>query len=141
MTMKWADMYTGEVHAVYLFVAVLPYSQYTFVKPAESMALEAWVACNVAALRFFGGAGHACELRITRDLPLNLKAGITSHTPDEAAPNRTFQEFGDYYGPAVIPTGAAKPKCKPGVAGNVGEIGGRIVPMSRKVSPRFATLH
>lgn len=124
MTMGWADMYTGEVHTVYLFVATLPYSQYTFVKPTESMALEAWVACNVAALRFFGGSPRIV-------VPDNLKASVTSHAPDEVVLNRTFQEFGDYYNLAVIPTGVRKPKHKPSVEGNVGKIGERIALMLR----------
>ena len=124
MTMEWVDMYTGEVHTVYLFVAVLPYSQYTFVKPTESTNMEHWVSCSVAALRFFGGSPRIV-------VPDNLKTGVTSHTPDEVVVNRTFREFGNYYGLAIIPAGVRKPKRKASVEGNVGKIGERMALMLR----------
>lgn len=124
MTMEWADMYTGEAHAVYLFVATLPYSQYTFVKPTESMNMEHWISCNVAALRFFGGSPRIV-------VPDNLRTGITAHTPDEVVVNRTYREFGEHYGLAIVPTGVRKPKHKPSVEGNVGKIGERIALMLR----------
>ena len=124
MTMEWVDMYTGEVHVVYLFVATLPYSQYTFVKPAEGMAMEDWIFCNVSALRFFGGSPRVI-------VPDNLKTGVTSHTSDEVVLNRTFREFGEFYGLAIVPTGVRKPKHKPSVEGNVGKIGERIALMLR----------
>ena len=124
MTMEWVDMYTGEVHAVYLFVATLPYSQYTFVKPAGSMAQEDWIACNVAALRFFGGSPRII-------VPDNLRTGVAAHTADEVVLNRTYRELGDHYGLAIVPTGVRKPKHKPSVEGNVGKIGERIALMLR----------
>ena len=36
-TMEYIDQFAGEVCALHLFVATLPYSQYTFVKPIGSM--------------------------------------------------------------------------------------------------------
>ena len=54
--MEYVDPYTGEMHCVYLFVATLPYSQYTFVKPTETQDSDAWIGCNIEALHFFGGS-------------------------------------------------------------------------------------
>ncbi|WP_165174067.1 IS21 family transposase [Adlercreutzia sp. ZJ242] len=122
--MEWVDMYTGEVHEVYLFVATLPYSQYTFVKPAESVAMDDWIGCNVAALHFFGGSPRIV-------VPDNLRTGVAAHTSDEVVINRTYREFGEHYGLAVVPTGIRKPKHKPSVEGNVGKIGERIALMLR----------
>lgn len=122
--MEWTDMYTAEVHAVYLFVATLPCSQHTFVKPAESMAVESWISCNVAALRFFGGSPRIV-------VPDSLRTGVTAHTPDEVILNRTYREFGERYGLAIVPTGVRKPKHEPSVEGNVGKIGERIALMPR----------
>ncbi|WP_165046361.1 IS21 family transposase [Adlercreutzia sp. ZJ138] len=122
--MEWIDMYTGEVHTVYLFVATLPYSQYTFVKPAESMAMDDWIDCNVEALHFFGGSPRIV-------VPDNLRTGVDVHTQDEIVINRTYREFGEHYGLAIIPTGVHKPKHKPSVEGNVGKIGERIALMLR----------
>lgn len=124
-TMEFIDQYTGEVHTVYLFVATLPYSQYTFVKPIESMDSGAWIDCNIAALHFFGGVPRII-------VPDNLKTGVTSHTQDEVVINRTYKEFGEHYNTAIIPTGVRKPKHKPSVEGNVGKIGERIALMLRE---------
>lgn len=125
-TMEYIDQFTGEIHTLYLFVATLPYSQYTFVKPIESMDSDSWITCNIAALRFFGGVPRII-------VPDNLKTGITAHTSDEITINRTFQEFGEHYGTAIIPTGVQKPKHKASVEGNVGKIGERIILMLRNV--------
>lgn len=130
-TMEYVDMYTGEVHVVYIFVATLPYSQYTFVKPVESMDSDSWIGCNIAALRFFGGAPRII-------VPDNLKTGVTSHTADEVVLNRSYREFAEHYGTAVIPTGVGRPKHKPSVEGNVGKIGERIALMLR--NQRFFSL-
>ena len=104
-TIEYIDRFTGEVCTLYLFVATLPYSQYTFVKPIESMDSDSWITCNIAALRFFGGVPRII-------VPDNLKTGVDAHTPDEVRVNRTFQEFGEHYGTAIIPTGVRKPKHK-----------------------------
>lgn len=130
-TMEYVDPYTGEMHCVYLFVATLPYSQYTFVKPTESQDSDAWIGCNIEALHFFGGSPRII-------VPDNLKTGVTSNTPDEVVVNRTYREFAEHYGTAVIPTGVGKPKHKPSVEGNVGKIGERIALMLR--NQRFFSL-
>ena len=130
-TMEWVDPYTGVISEVYLFVATLPYSQYTFVKPMESMDSDSWIECNVAALHFFGGVPRIV-------VPDNLKTGVKSHTPDEVVINRTYREFAEHYGTAVIPTGVRKPKHKASVEGNVGKIGERIALMLR--NQRFFSL-
>lgn len=103
--MEYVDMYTGEVHVVYLFVATLPYSQYTFVKPVESMDSDSWIGCNIAALRFFGGAPRII-------VPDNLKTGVTSHTADEVVLNRSYREFAEHYGKHTpSPKRARRPAC------------------------------
>lgn len=130
-TMEWVDPYTGVISEAYLFVATLPYSQYTFVTPSESMDSDSWIACHIAALKFFGG--------VTRIVvPDNLKTGVTSHTADEVVLNRTYREFAEHYGTAIIPTGVRKPKHKASVEGNVGKIGERIALMLR--NQRFFSL-
>ena len=119
-TMGYVDPLTGDARTLYLFVATLPYSQYTFVKPAESMDGDSLITCNIATLRFFGGVPRII-------VPDNLKTGVDAHTPDEVRINRTFQEFGEHYGTAIIPAGMRKPKHKASVEGNVGKIGERII--------------
>ena len=125
-TMEYVDMFTGDVRTLYLFVATLPFSQYTFVKPIESMDSDSWITCNIAALKFFGGVPRII-------VPDNLRTGVDAHTPDEVRVNRTYREFGEHYGTAIIPTGVRKPKQKASVEGNVGKIGERIILMLRNM--------
>lgn len=123
-TMEWVDPYTGDAHVVYLFVATLPYSQHTFVKPTESMAMDDWIGANVAALRFFGGAPRLIVVD-------NLKTGVSRRTADEVVVNPTYREFAEHYGVAVVPAGVRRPTHKASVEGNVGKIGERIALMLR----------
>lgn len=123
-TMELVDPFTGVVSKVYLFVATLPYSQYTFVMPTLSMDAESWIDANVAALRFFGGVPRivVCD---------NLKTGVIRNSGSDVVLNRSYREFGEHYGTAIIPTGVGKPKQKPSVEGSVGKIGERIIKMLR----------
>ena len=88
------------------------------------MKAEAWINHHINMFRFFGGVTDILQCD-------NLKTGVASHAPDEVVVNRTFREFGDYYGLAIIPTGVRKPKHKASVEGNVGKIGERIALMLR----------
>lgn len=63
---------TGEIIPVYLFVATLPYSQYSYVEPCFDMKQNTWLKCHVNMFNFFGGS----TIRIKCD---NLKVGVTSH--------------------------------------------------------------
>ena len=54
--MQLTDPSTGELHKVYLFVAVLPYSQYTYVEPCLDMKENTWLLCNVHMFNFWGGS-------------------------------------------------------------------------------------
>ena len=55
-TMKIVDATTGELITVYLFVATLPYSQYSYVEPCLDMKQNIWIKCNVNMFEFFGGS-------------------------------------------------------------------------------------
>jgi transposase len=103
----------GKTVKAYLFVAVLPYSGYTYAEASLSMNEEAWINAHVNAYAFFGG--------VTRILvPDNLKTGVTKHTRGEIIVNKAYQELAEHYGTAVIPTRVRSPKDKATVEGNVG---------------------
>jgi hypothetical protein len=55
-TMSCVDGVTGENIKVYLFVATLPYSQYSYVEPCIDMKQPAWLACHINMYEFFGGS-------------------------------------------------------------------------------------
>jgi transposase len=122
MEVDWAGQYahirntdTGEAIKAYVFVAVLPYSGYTYVEAFLSQDQQSWIQAHVNAYGYFGG--------VTRILvPDNLKTGITKHTRHETVVNKTYQEMAEHYRTAVLPARVRSPKDKATVEGNVGVI-------------------
>ena len=62
MQVDWAgqtahivDTDTGELIKKHLFVAVLPYSGYSYVEAFRDMGKENWIAAHVNTYRHFGG--------------------------------------------------------------------------------------
>jgi transposase len=120
-TMSIVDHATGEIIKVYLFVATLPYSQYSYVEPCLDMKQNTWLKCNVNMFEFFGGS----TVRVTCD---NLKTGVISHPRQgEIVLNKKYEDFGNHYLTAIMPTGVKKPKQKASVEGTVGKIATSII--------------
>ena len=63
---------TGEIIPVYVFVATLPYSGYSYVEGFFSMDQECWTAAHVNAFRYFGGVARIIQCD-------NLKTGVDKH--------------------------------------------------------------
>lgn len=119
--MHLADRVTGELIDVYLFVAVLPFSQYTYIEPCLDVKEASWIGCNVHMLDFFGGV----PVKIVCD---NLKTGVTEHPKlGEIVLNETYAEFGSYYETAIMHTAVRKPKQKASVEGAVGKISYAVI--------------
>lgn len=132
-TMQIIDNITGKPIIVYLFVAVLPYSQYTYAEGFLSQTQESWITAHVNAYAFFQGA--------TRILtPDNLKTGVAGMS-DWYSPtiNRVYQEMAEYYGAAVIPARVRRPKDKPSVESSVGNLSTWIIAALRDW--KFFSLH
>ena len=120
-TMALVDPLTAEITKVYLFVAVLPYSQYTYVEATLDMRQNTWLLCHVHAFEFFGGT----TVRIVCD---NLKTGVIKHPKDgEVILNEAYESLARHYVCAIMPTGVAKPKQKASVEGGVGKIATAII--------------
>jgi transposase len=111
---------TGQPIKAYVFIAVLPYSGYTYVEAFLSQNQQAWIQGHVNAFNFFGG--------VTRILvPDNLKTGITKHTRYETVVNKTYQELAEHYQTVVLPARVRSPKDKATVERNVGIISTWII--------------
>lgn len=120
-TMSIVDKYSGEIVKVYLFVATLPYSQYSYVEPCLDMKQNTWLNCHVNMYNYFGGS----TIRLVCD---NLKTGVISHPKDgEIILNDKYEELGNYYLTAIMPAGVKKPKHKASVEGTVGKIATAII--------------
>lgn len=115
-TLSIYDLRTGEIKKGYLFVATLPYSQYSYVEVTSDMKQENWINCHVNMLNYFGGVTPLIY-------PDNLKTGVTKHPKDDdVILNKDYEEFGDHYGTAIVPTLPRSPKGKPSVEGTVGKV-------------------
>lgn len=133
-TMQLVDPVTGEVTKAYLFVAVLPYSQYTYVEATSDMRQDTWLMCHVHAFDFFGGVA----VRLVCD---NLKTGVTSHPrpkEGEVILNEAYEELGRHYVCAIMPTDVRKPKQKASVEGGVGKVATAVI--ARLRGTKFASL-
>jgi len=123
--MHYYNKDTNKEHIAYLFVATLPYSQYTFIKATDSMNQKDWISCNVSMLEFFEGI----PLQIVCD---NLKTGVVSHPKHgDIVLNDIYLSFGEHYQIAILPASVRKPKQKASVEGSVGKIARKIIGMLR----------
>lgn len=120
-TMSLVDKHTGELVKVYLFVATLPYSQYSYVEPCLDMKQNTWLQCHVNMYNYFGGS----TIRLICD---NLKTGVISHPREgDIILNDKYEDLGNHYMTAIMPAGVKKPKHKPSVEGTVGKIATAII--------------
>lgn len=122
----------GEKVTVYLFVATLPYSQYSFVKPCLNMKQDTWLKCHVDMFEYFGGV----PIKVVCD---NLKTGVIKHPKEgEIILNESYESLGQHYSVAIMPTQVRKPKQKASVEGTVGKIATFIIAKFRNT--RFFNL-
>lgn len=120
-TMQIVDSVTGEVAEVYLFVATLPYSQYSYVEPCLDRKERSWLRCHVHMYAFFGGVPR-------RTICDNLKTGVVSHPRmGEVVLNDAYEALASHYVTAILPASVRKPKGKASVEGTVGKIATAVI--------------
>jgi transposase len=106
------DPTTGEIIAVELFVGVLGASSYVYAEACPSQDLTAWITAHVRMVECFGGAPALF-------VPDNLLSGVTKACRYEPVINRTYLEFAQHYGAAVVPARPGHPRDKAVVEANV----------------------
>lgn len=99
------DKATGEVIGVEVFVAILPCSQYTYVRACMSQQRSDLIDSCTHALQFYGGVPQA----IVSD---NLKSAVTRASKYEAHINRCFKDFAHHYQCVINPTRGYSPQDK-----------------------------
>lgn len=120
-TMSYIDTSTGEIMTVYLFVATLPYSQYSYVEPTLDMKMDTFIRCHIRMYEYFEGV-------TTRLICDNLKTGVISHPKEgEIILTADYEALGAHYMTAIMPAGVRKPKQKASVEGTVGKIATAII--------------
>ena len=118
------DLNTGEVKKSYLFVATLPYSQYSYAEVMEDMKEHSWITAHIHMLEFFGGTTAMI-------IPDNLKTGVIKHSKHDIILNEAYREFSDYYDIAIVPALPRTPKGKPSVEATVGKLTTHIIAKMR----------
>ena len=103
--MEVVNPQTGEVSEVRIFVAAQGASNYTYVEGTWTEGLGDWIGAHVRAAEFFGGVNEII-------VPDNTKAAVTSPHRYEPDVNRTYTDWAQHYGCAVIPTRSLKPRDK-----------------------------
>jgi transposase len=106
------DPRTGELIPVELFVGVLGASSYVYAEACASQELPAWITAHVRMVEFFGGTPALF-------VPDNLRSGVTKACRYEPVINRTYLEFAQHYGAAVVPARSGRPRDKAVVEANV----------------------
>jgi transposase len=111
-TMCYVDRETGEVKQAQVFVATLPFSNYTFLTAVPSQKTEDFLHALSGALSYFGGSPKIV-------VPDNLKAAVTKADKYEPDINRVMEDFANHYGFVVCPARARKPRDKASVENSV----------------------
>lgn len=99
------DTKTGEITEVEVYVAILGYSQLTYVQAVPSQKKEDFIMATEKALYYFGGVPQVL-------VPDNLKSAVHKASKYEAEINADFMDFANHYGTAVLPTRSHKPRDK-----------------------------
>lgn len=103
-TMGLQDKVTGEVSKIYLFVATLPFSMYSFAYACLTMKEEDWINVHIKMFDYFDGVSRLL-------IPDTLKVGVLSHRKHEDPVfNQAYRELANYYNIALLPTRIRKPK-------------------------------
>ena len=71
-TMSIFDYRWRKNQSIFCLLRLLPYSQYSFVKPCLDMKQDTWLKCHIDMFEFFGGV----PIKIVCD---NLKTGVIKH--------------------------------------------------------------
>lgn len=109
------DLKSGNKIETELFVGVLPFSSLTFAEFVADQKLPTFIRSQQNMFSFFGGVTPYVVVD-------NLKSGVTkAHLYDPDA-NRTYCEFGNHMGFAVLPARPYTPRDKGAVEGAIGII-------------------
>ncbi len=111
-TLYLQDPFNGEQIPVYLFVATLSFSGYSYFEGFLNRAAPNWITANVNCVEYFGGATAIFT-------PDNLRTGVIEANWYEPRLHQAYLEFAEHYRTAILPARVRKPRDKPNVENNV----------------------
>lgn len=117
--LSYIDKDTGEVIECQVFIACLPYSDYSFAMVVRSQGIEDFIYALSCCLKEIGGVPQTL-------VPDNLKSAVIKADKYEPDVNNVLEDFANHYGTTVTPARARKPKDKALVENQVQLIYGRV---------------
>lgn len=114
------DPATGELVPVYIFVAAMSYSQYSYAEGFLSMGLDCWITAHIHLFEFLCGVPQNV-------IPDNLKTGITKASYYEPEIQRNYQELAEHYSTFIIPARVRRPRDKANVESAVNNVANNLL--------------
>ena len=130
--LNYADKQTGEQISCQVFVACLPYSDYSFVMAVRSQSTEDFIYALSCCLQELGGVPQAL-------VPDNLKSAVIKANRYEPGINRVLEDFANHYRTTIVPARVKKPQDKALVENQVKLIYSRVYARLRHM--QFFDLH
>jgi len=106
--LSYIDPETGEEVFVEIYVAIMPYSGYTFIRCVRSQCIEQFLAATANALEFFGGVPKIL-------VPDNLKSAVKRADRYEPDLSCGMNDLANHYLCVAQPARVRKPKDKAAV--------------------------
>jgi transposase len=103
--LEYINTDTGEIIPVHVFIACLPYSDYTFIMAVNQQTTEDFLYALSCCLKHLGGSPKIL-------VPDNLKAAVIKTDRYEPTLNRLMEDFANHYNFVVLPARVASPKDK-----------------------------
>jgi len=103
--LSYIDKNTAEIIECQIFIACLPYSDYSFVMAVRSQGIEDFILALASCLKEIGGVPQTL-------VPDNLKSAIVKADKYEPDVNRVLDDFANHYQTTVTPARVRKPKDK-----------------------------
>jgi transposase len=103
--LPFTDRETGEIIWCQVFVACLPYSDYSFALAVLHQTIEDFLYALTCCLQEIGGVPQLL-------VPDNLKAAVIKANRYEPDINRALEDFANHYWFTVIPTRIKRPRDK-----------------------------
>lgn len=129
---SFTDRETGEIVWCHVFVACLPFSDYSFAMAVRHQTIEDFLYALACCLEHFGGVPQIV-------IPDNMKAAIIKASRYDPDLNQALEDFANHYQFTVIPTRVSKPRDKALVENQVRLIYNRIYAKLRNQT--FLDLH
>ncbi len=103
--LSYTNKETGEIIECQVFVACLPYSDFSFAMAVHTQSVADFIFAMTCCLNAIGGVPQAL-------VPDNLKAAVIQADSYEPTINRALDDFANHYNTTVVPARARKPKDK-----------------------------